>query len=99
MADQNTLIPGGTGTFSSFTTRVEFDNGNLLFTGSGSQGQQGLYTTLGGTLRVVADLNTPIPSGIGSFVSVEQGSIDGANIAFGGAGLMSNRVYTWRLAE
>jgi len=70
IADTNTPIPKGTGTFTWFGDRPSIDGGYVGFygqqTGAGTD-QKGIYTNLGGHLRVVADLNTPIPGGVGTF--------------------------------
>jgi len=83
VADLNTAIPGGSGSFVSFLsngTNVmlnpqplppgEISGSNILFWGAGNGGQQGLYTSLGGTgLARIADTSTAIPGGSGNFVS------------------------------
>lgn len=64
VADTNTLVPGGAGTFEWFADRSPTDGGYVAFYGhslSGNDPQKGIYTNLGGALRVVADLNTQIP--------------------------------------
>jgi hypothetical protein len=43
IADLNTAIPGGTGNFTSFFTQVGIGGGNVVFLGSGSGGQTGIY--------------------------------------------------------
>ena len=48
-----------------------------------------LYTNDGGTFRLVADTNTPIPGGTGNFTAVDVGTgyaTDGETIAFQGSG-------------
>ncbi len=89
VADTTTAIPGGTGTFTSFGDRPSTDRGATVFYGQGTAGQQGIYTDLGGTLRRVADLSTPIPNGTGTFTGFTffyGPSIDGNRIAFRGTG-------------
>lgn len=94
IADTNTPIPGGQGSFSRFTnyfasseqTRIAFDNGSVVFNGFGSDNQQGIYTNISGTLKVVADRNTSIPGGTGKFTSFGTPSLDKGNIAFVGNG-------------
>ena len=87
IANQNTAVPGGTGTFSSFYAPV-IDSGDVVFAGiSSPEKQGGIYIQRGKTLEVVEDNNTPIPGGIGNFnnftfmprVALYQG-----NVAFEG---------------
>jgi hypothetical protein len=67
--DTNTPIPdGGTAHFTHFGT-VFPSPGGVAFYGEGSGGQRGIYSDAGGTLHVVADSNTPIPGGTGSFLA------------------------------
>ncbi|CAN0523241.1 unnamed protein product, partial [Scytosiphon promiscuus] len=63
VADKNTMIPGGTGNFTSFLPPVPIGGDDVAFLGRGSSDQEGIYTSIGGTLAVVADLNTIIPGG------------------------------------
>lgn len=73
VADENTPIPGGTGTFgtgtvsSSFNNVVSINDGSVAFSGAGTSFQRGIYTNVGGVLNVVVNQNTPIPGGIGNF--------------------------------
>ena len=53
VADTNTAIPGGTGNFTSFGA-ASHDGFDEAFIGNGSNGQVGLYTTVGGSLTMVA---------------------------------------------
>ena len=92
VADTNTSIPGGTGSFSaigreaSFGGTLSFDGINLAFRGLGASDQDGIYTNEGGTLRAVADTNTPIPGAAGTFLGFRfDPSIDSGNIAFAGS--------------
>ncbi len=89
VADTDTTIPGGSGSFTALGTSVggsiSFDGLNVVFRGLGSSDQDGVYTDEGGTLRIVADTNTPIPGGAGNFVGFRRDpSIDSGNIAFAG---------------
>lgn len=98
VADLSTPVPGGTGHFIGFggtnmllgTPAIE--NGIVLFKGTGSDGENGIYKAAAdGTITVVADLNTPIPGGGGTFTSfagsVSAGNIDGDAVAFVGEGV------------
>ncbi|MDA2921278.1 hypothetical protein MYX76_17600, partial [Desulfobacterota bacterium AH_259_B03_O07] len=59
VADTNTPIPGGTGTFTGIGV-PSLDGDNVVFQGFGTSEQQGIYTDIGG-LSVVADKSTMIP--------------------------------------
>ena len=60
VADFDTSIPGGVGTFTDFGGS-SIDNESIVLNAFGSSGQQGLYTTLGGAgLREIIDLNDEI---------------------------------------
>ena len=96
IADGNTPVPGGTGTFSDVGRPwiCDFEGGTVVFRGHGTNGEKGVYSNAGGALRVVADLNTLIPEGTGTFtrfgkVNTVFGNVptmDGGNVAFYGEG-------------
>lgn len=87
VADLSTPIPGGTGNFTTFLSSApSIDSGHVAFFGVGSGGQYGIYATIGGTLHVVADQNTPIPGGNGNFGGGQTPSIEGERVLFPGAG-------------
>src|SRR5438270_9145841 len=70
--DTSTTILGGTGTFTDFPTAPAINYGNVAFMGLGSGGQIGLCLKLsqyspGDPYKVMADLNTAIPGGTGTF--------------------------------
>lgn len=83
VADPNTPIPGGSGTFT-FVSEPLVSGGNVAFLGQGSSGQQGIYLFEGGVLVRVADSNTPIPNGSGNFVFIFLPALSGGNVAFFG---------------
>lgn len=66
VADRDTSIPGGTGTFDDFSSSVSISGGTVAFQGSDSAGQAGIYTDSNG-LQVIADTSVSIPNGSGSF--------------------------------
>ena len=99
VADLNTAIPNGTGMFTAFTVNglpssPAISGNNVAFFGSGSQGQQGIYSRINSTLIRVADTTTAIPNGSGVFTAFFPGapivppdpSISGNNVAFFGIG-------------
>lgn len=100
VADVSTPIPGGMGTFSSHLgSRPSIDSGNVAFLHD-LPDDQGVYTSRGGILRVVANLSTPIPSGQGTFAALsgslafEDVSISGSSVAFVGRGAGQEDIYS-----
>ena len=88
VADPNTPIPGGTGNFAG-GTEPSLDGGEVAFIGTGLSNQFGVYRGSGpSTLTVVADTNTPIPNGSGSFSSFRFPSLRGGEVAFRGEGAL-----------
>ncbi len=92
IVDTSTPIPGGTGNFAQFDV-PSLDNGNLGFRAYGTSSQQGIYTVIDGSLGLVANRNTPIPSGAGTFTGFTPLSFDGTSVAFGGSGINLQRGY------
>ncbi len=100
VADVNTPIPGGTGNFNShFSGTQALDFGNVAFI-HWRPGQGGVYEEVGGHLRMVADINTPIPGGVGNFsalngtLAFDEVSISGSNVAFVGRGAGQQGIYS-----
>jgi hypothetical protein len=66
LADTNTLVPGGVGSFTGFDT-PSYD---FYFHATGAQGQEGIYRgNVGSTPSRYVDTNTPIPGGTGTFTA------------------------------
>jgi hypothetical protein len=84
IADTNTSIPGGSGTFSIFATAVIDNDGQMVVFFGRAGNHMGLYTSMGGILSVVVDTNTAIPNGPGNFQATEDPSISNRKIAFHG---------------
>lgn len=85
ISDQSTAVPGGTGSFSWFASRPSIDGSNVAFAAyGGSDGmQRGVYAVLNGSLQVVADLSSPVPSSTSSFGDFITGqSLEGAHVVF-----------------
>lgn len=84
VADRNTPIPGGVGNFTFFrrATAPALDGENVAFVGSGSGGQLGIYTTLGGTLSKVIDLNDQLDGRRIIGLSLDPEALSGDQIAF-----------------
>lgn len=92
VADSNTPIPGGSGTFKNFAG-MDFDGAEAAFMGRDSGNAGGLYAESETGLRVVADRSTRDPGGSFSFLGISNPLAHwGGNTAFsgywpGGAGL------------
>ena len=84
VADGNTAIPNGTGTFTGFFDPV-LSGGTVAFRSFGSSGPHGIYLFDGSTLSRVADLNTTIPNGTGTFTGFFTAPVlSGDTVAFQG---------------
>ena len=84
VVDTDTQVPGKTEKFLYFGAPSLNRDGAIVFCGAGS-GPTGLYTSIGGELRVVADAGTPIPGQTTTFAHGFRSygaSIDGETIAF-----------------
>jgi hypothetical protein len=67
----------------------------VAFGGQGSGGQHGIYTSFGGTLSVLANTNTPVPSGTGNFADFGAAYTSGGFVGFRGFDSLGNAgVYT-----
>ena len=80
--DTDDVRPGGTQNFNSISGYFSLDNGAIAFSSAylestGGGFGTGIFTTLGG-LRLVADEDTAIPGGNGTFYSfIEDVAMDG----------------------
>lgn len=93
VADTDTTIPGGAGSFTTFDV-PSLDGGYVAFKGQGSDSQDGVYTYIGTSLAKVADTSTAIPSGSGNFTDFYALSLYGGNVAFNGVGSFQDGIYT-----
>ena len=85
VADTNTSIPDGTGDFEGISsTPASLDGGQVAFAGHDTANQFGIYVSSAGTLTKVADVNTLVPGGVGTFNSFQQPVINDGVIAFMG---------------
>ncbi|MDH3429507.1 MAG: cadherin-like beta sandwich domain-containing protein [Gammaproteobacteria bacterium] len=95
VADDQTDVPGGTGTFWRFSDPA-FNAGNTAFLGAGFNSQQGVYSDLGGTLDVVVDKTTVSPNAAGAlFELFGEPHLADSNIVFLGmtAPLIQEGIY------
>lgn len=90
VADTDTPIPQGFGTFTDFGggATPAVSDALVAFRGRGAD-QDGIYEWRQSTLGVVADIHTPIPGGTGNFGAPPTGgfytpSVDGEDVAFNG---------------
>lgn len=80
LADTNSPIPGGMGTFTAFNNCIGVQpgpcraDGQVVFTAHGASSQFGVYTTAGGLKRVL-DLTTPSPIG-STFIGIQPPTTD-----------------------
>ncbi len=98
IVDTLTPIPGGVGNFTYFNS-VLIDGDNVIFNGSSytsTLSEQGIYKSSGGILSTIADKNTPIPDGSGTFTSFSLDSIDDGNVLFRGSGTNLQGIYIKR---
>lgn len=99
IVDTDMTVPGSAESFGAVANPV-LSGGNLVFWGrTASTLRDGVYTTIGGSLRVVADRNTPVPGGTGNFIGFASNaglSIAGERIAFLGFGEDGSQgIYVW----
>jgi hypothetical protein len=69
IANQQTLIPGSTNTFTDFYGG-SYAAGNITFLGFGDTSQAGIYVLTNQTMTAIADTNTILP-GTGEFMSAD----------------------------
>jgi hypothetical protein len=95
VATDTTMAPGGSVNFTTFgSAPIDLGQGSVLFEGR-SGVTDGLYTTLGGALRLVASTNTPIPGGQGNFMPFDttttEFALSSAGVVFTGMGSGTQR--------
>lgn len=83
VVDTNTAIPEGVGNFNDFSEPY-LSAGNVAFWATGTGGQVGVYSIIGGVLDVVADTSTAAPGGGGNFTDFNFSSVSlhGNNVVF-----------------
>jgi hypothetical protein len=86
VADLTTSIPGGTGSFTGFSEFPALSGNNVAFLARGNAGQEGVYLFADGALSRVADRNTPIPDGTGTFTELAEPVLSGGKVAFRAVG-------------
>ena len=94
VADTSTPIPSGSGNFISILNGATMQAGNVAFSGSGSAGQSGIYTNVGGTLHTVADKNTTPADSAGPFSTFGTPALSNGNVGFYATTASQAGVYT-----
>jgi len=99
VVDTGTTVPGSAEPFGAVANPA-LSGGNVVFWGrTASTLRDGVYTTIGGSLRVVADHDTPVPGGTGNFVGFASNaglSIASERVAFLGFGEGGSQgIYVW----
>ena len=84
IADTNTKIPGNTQKFD-WVGAASLHQGNVAFWGTSFSNMEGIYIWRNGTLETIADRNTLIPNGSGTFQTLGYPSLDNGKVAFVGA--------------
>lgn len=106
VADLNTSVPGGTGVLDGTGTFKDtpyfgapsLNGGDVAFWGGGSFDifngvlGGGIYTSIDGELNVVANRNTPVPDGIGTFEFINSPSLDNGKVVFSGGTFVEEEV-------
>jgi len=93
IADTTMAIPNGTGDFGSFTSPANTGS-NVVFYGRAGL-QQGIYSSAGGVLTIIADTNTPAHGGQpGRFLTeFDTPSARGTGVAFYGNSFSGPAIY------
>ena len=82
VADTQTAVPNGTGTFSLFADARAIEGGQIVFIGDDSALAPGIYSYQSGVLRVVADTHTTVPETSNTFSDFFDVTIDSGTVAF-----------------
>jgi hypothetical protein len=81
VADTETPVPAGAGTFEGFG-HPSISGDEVVFEGVSQGLASGIYIDDGTGLQVVADTTTPVPGSTDSFFLVENPSVSNGNVAF-----------------
>jgi len=82
IADTQTAVPGGTGTFTIFADARAIGGGKVALIGYDSALAPGIYSYQNGLLGVMADTHTTVPGTADTFSDFFDVAIDGAFAAF-----------------
>ncbi len=84
VADETTTLPGGGGTFTGFD-ESSIDGNNVAFQARDASSASGVYLSEAGSISVIADANTPMPNGPGTFMFASDPTVDGDFVLFDGS--------------
>ena len=93
IVDSSTLIPAGSGGFTSFS-EVSYDGQNIAFIGAGGSNQKGVYLWNGSVLSALADVGASVPNSGGTFTEFTDLSMENGHVAFVAQGSTKDGVYT-----
>jgi hypothetical protein len=95
IADTSTPIPSSSENFTAFSNVNSLGNlpgippavsgTNVAFIGTSASNHSGVYLAKNGALTRIADRTTSVPGAAGSFVTFNDVTIDGSNVAFKGS--------------
>lgn len=82
--DTTIAVPGGSGNFGAFGA-PSLTGQSVVFAALDGAGNKGLYSSTGGVVSLLYNVNSPVPGGTGTFTDFgDEVSVDGANVAFFG---------------
>ena len=100
VVDINTPIPDGVGTFTFFDNRFpNVDDGQVVFFGTGSNGQSGIYVADGNGLTKIVDRNTLQPGSTNPFTDLREPIIDDGRVFFQGSGTEGLAIHKFENGE
>ncbi len=84
IADRNTIVPGGTGTFDGFQGKpVISDNGTIhLRAFTDNFNHRSIFSSINGNIALVAGTNTQAPGSIETFSNVGEPGAENDHVAF-----------------
>jgi len=82
VADTQTAVPDGTGTFSLFADARAIEGGRIVFIGNDAALAPGIYSYQSGVLSVVADTHTIVPDTTNTFSDFFDVDIDRGTVSF-----------------
>jgi hypothetical protein len=93
VADRNTAVPGGVGTFDVFGEDPMIVGSRVVFEATDAQGNDGLYQRDGEALTVLVDTSSFVPAEGANIADIFGFSYDGTRVAFFGAVAPTNSSY------
>ena len=82
IADTDTPVPGGTGTYSLFHDARAVDGDRVAFLASDGAGDSGVYAWRSGNLRMLADRSTTVPGTTEEFTTFFDVALDVSRVSF-----------------